>query len=350
MDKRYQVFVSSTFTDLQEERSKILQTLMKMDCIPAGMELFPAADEEQFEFIKKVIDDCDYYLLIIGGRYGSTTKEGISYTEKEYDYAVSKNIKVIALIHKNPDAIPAGKTDRDQKSRKRLEEFRKKVSKGRLVEFWDNSSQLPGMVALNLLHTMKAYPTVGWVRGDQVSNRELLTELNELRKRNEELETSLQKASHSRDSGIGFAGLDETVELSLCLNEGRKPMRAVALTWGNLFARLGSDFLTQPLDHQVHKSLTQILLDDLWIHSLQEQEFHPIFKQLESSGTIDDSDFSKVKFQFLALDLIQVTLGPEIINVASSASTRHREMKWQLTENGYKQFLALKAIKSSKSK
>ena len=53
---------------------------MEMDCIPAGMELFPAADEEQWEFIKRVIDDCDYYVLIIGGRDGSLTPEGISYT------------------------------------------------------------------------------------------------------------------------------------------------------------------------------------------------------------------------------------------------------------------------------
>lgn len=54
------------------------------------MELFPAIDEDQFEFIKKVIDDCDYYLLIIGGRYGSLSDEGVSYTELEYQYAVSK--------------------------------------------------------------------------------------------------------------------------------------------------------------------------------------------------------------------------------------------------------------------
>ena len=71
MEKRYQVFVSSTFADLKEERRKVIQTLMEMDCIPSGMEIFPAADEEQWEFIKKVISDCDYYILIIGGRYGS---------------------------------------------------------------------------------------------------------------------------------------------------------------------------------------------------------------------------------------------------------------------------------------
>ncbi|MGV4033752.1 DUF4062 domain-containing protein [Citrobacter freundii] len=82
MDKRYQVFVSSTFTDLEEERKHVIQTLMEMDCIPAGMELFPAIDEGQWEFIKKVIDDCDYYLLIIGGRYGSVAEDGLSYTEK----------------------------------------------------------------------------------------------------------------------------------------------------------------------------------------------------------------------------------------------------------------------------
>jgi hypothetical protein len=80
MEKHYQVFVSSTYADLQEERSHVFRTLMEMDCIPAGMELFPAIDEEQFEFIKKVIDDCDCYLLIIGGRYGSLTPEDISYT------------------------------------------------------------------------------------------------------------------------------------------------------------------------------------------------------------------------------------------------------------------------------
>jgi hypothetical protein len=47
MDKRYQVFVSSTYADLQHERQRVIQALMEMDCIPSGMELFPAADEEQ---------------------------------------------------------------------------------------------------------------------------------------------------------------------------------------------------------------------------------------------------------------------------------------------------------------
>lgn len=67
-DKRYQVFVSSTYDDLQDERKEVMQALLELDCIPAGMELFPASSEDQWSLIKRVIDDCDYYILIIGGR------------------------------------------------------------------------------------------------------------------------------------------------------------------------------------------------------------------------------------------------------------------------------------------
>ncbi|MFL9692989.1 DUF4062 domain-containing protein [Aeromonas veronii] len=160
MNKRYQVFVSSTFVDLKDERQKVLQTLMEMDCIPAGMELFPAADEEQWEFIKKVIDDCDYYLLIIGGGYGSIADDGISYTEKEFDYAVSKNIKVIALLHNEPDSLPREKTELDPNNYAKLIQFKNKVRNGRLVRFWESSSQLPGEVALSLNKTIKMYPAI----------------------------------------------------------------------------------------------------------------------------------------------------------------------------------------------
>ncbi len=86
MEKRYQVFVSSTFRDLELERQEVMHALLELDCMPSGMELFPAANETQWNLIKKVIDDCDYYVLILGGRYGSIGPEGISYTEMEYRY------------------------------------------------------------------------------------------------------------------------------------------------------------------------------------------------------------------------------------------------------------------------
>ncbi|MDR9828507.1 DUF4062 domain-containing protein [Vibrio sp. FNV 38] len=70
MDIKHQVFVSSTYKDLIEERKEVIHALLELDCIPAGMELFPATDEDAWSLIKEIIDNCDYYILIIGGKYG----------------------------------------------------------------------------------------------------------------------------------------------------------------------------------------------------------------------------------------------------------------------------------------
>ena len=174
MNKRYQVFVSSTFADLKKERSNVMQTIMEMDCIPAGMELFPATDEEQFEFIKRIIDDCDYYLLIIGGRYGSVTDEGISYTELEYDYAVSIGLKIVAFLHSEPNKLSVERSDIDPVLRNRLQKFRDKVSTGRLVKYWSNAEEIRGLVALSLQKTIKTYPAIGWVRADKATEMQHL--------------------------------------------------------------------------------------------------------------------------------------------------------------------------------
>ena len=121
------MFISSTYADLKDERRNVFQALMEMDCIPAGMELFPASDDDQWEFIRRVIDDCDYYMLILGGRYGSMTTEGISYTEKEFDYAVERGIRVIALVHEEPESLPMTKSELDPATREKLSVFREKV-------------------------------------------------------------------------------------------------------------------------------------------------------------------------------------------------------------------------------
>jgi hypothetical protein len=123
MDKRYQVFISSTFTDLKEERRTVLRSVLMLDHMPAGMELFPATDDAAWQLICDVIDASDYYLLILGGRYGSLDEEGIGFTEKEYLYASSKGIPVVPFLHRNPDNIPRDKTETSPKAWKKLQSF-----------------------------------------------------------------------------------------------------------------------------------------------------------------------------------------------------------------------------------
>jgi len=158
--KRYQVFVSSTFEDLKEERQKVIQAILKAGCIPVGMEYFPAADEEQFSYIKRVIDSSDYCVLLVGGRYGTRAPDKISYTEKEYAYAKKRGLKVIALL----GSPRAGRPRQSPKDMKSLEAFRKKLLGSRLVERWNTIDQLEGMVSRNLDEAIKQYPARGWTR------------------------------------------------------------------------------------------------------------------------------------------------------------------------------------------
>jgi len=127
MDPRYQVFISSTFFDLAEERAAVVSALLQLDAIPAGMELFPAADDDAWTLIERVIDASDYYLLVIGGRYGSIDPvTELSFTEREFDHAVAAHKPVMAFLHEDPDAIPAGKSEKTEEAREKLSAFRNK--------------------------------------------------------------------------------------------------------------------------------------------------------------------------------------------------------------------------------
>lgn len=112
MDKKYPVFVSSTYEDLQDERKKVMEALLQMDCFPIGMEYFNASDESQWDVIKSLIDECDYYVLIVAGRYGSIEEAtGKSYTQKEYEYALSIGVPTIAFLHKDVSTLPKKYTE-----------------------------------------------------------------------------------------------------------------------------------------------------------------------------------------------------------------------------------------------
>ena len=159
-----------------------METILNYDCFPAGMEMFPAMDEEIFKYIKRIIDDSDYYLLIIGGRYGSMSDDGVSWTEKEYDYAVSKGIPVIAFDHKDFTQLPANKTDQDNKKRKKLIAFKKKVSTGRLIKKWSNKDDLALAVATSLKSVLELQPRIGWIRANSIFGSDAQTETERLKK------------------------------------------------------------------------------------------------------------------------------------------------------------------------
>jgi bifunctional DNase/RNase len=168
MDKKYQVFISSTYQDLIEERSEVIKALLELDCIPTGMELFPSADDDQMTYIRKVIDNCDYYILIIGGRYGSLHKSGKSYTQLEYEYAIEMGIPVIAFLHANSSLISLSKSETSLKKKKKLSEFRF-LAESKLCRYWNNPNELGALVGRSLEKQIKERPRNGWVKAYEKS-------------------------------------------------------------------------------------------------------------------------------------------------------------------------------------
>ncbi|MDJ0579713.1 DUF4062 domain-containing protein [Crocosphaera sp.] len=191
--KRLQVFVSSTYLDLIEERQAAVQAILEAKHIPAGMELFTAGDQSQWEVIKHWIDQSDVYLLILGGRYGSIDKKtGKSYTHLEYEYALEKSIPVFSCVLRNPDKRAMDKGDinkyleRDNPSQYTI--FRTLVI-SKLVRFWENSEQIKTSIILTLNEFEKRSDLRGWVRScQQIKLNSIVEEEAKLKKRNEQLD------------------------------------------------------------------------------------------------------------------------------------------------------------------
>lgn len=187
MEKIYKVFVSSTYTDLKEEHKKVTQALLESDCIPTRMEMFHAADKDQWTLIKNVISSCDFYIIILANRYGSVHPETkISYTQMEYEYADKIGIPIFAFFYKNSDGIQTNKED-DDFSQKKLNEFKKRILNERIVKFWVNSYDLSSSVKTTIYKAIKDNPPEGWIRykdivdNDSINTSEMEKQINELK-------------------------------------------------------------------------------------------------------------------------------------------------------------------------
>ena len=90
----------------------------------------------------------------------------MSYTEKEFKYAVKNKIPVLAFLQKDFKSHLVN-ADVDKELMKKLEEFRGKVEKsGRIVKYWDSAQELGSMVLMSLQNAFDLNKRPGWVRAD----------------------------------------------------------------------------------------------------------------------------------------------------------------------------------------
>lgn len=177
------------------------------------MELFPATDIDQLNFIKKVIDDCDYYLLIIGGRYGSISDIGLSYTELEYQYAVEKKKPILAFLHADANKLKLKNVDTDTEKFEKLELFRTTIKSGRIVEFWTSIENLESKALVALANAFNEQPQVGWRRDTGELSLEAQQRLEKVRERydfaRDSYERERKRASEFEEKLKGYEALED---------------------------------------------------------------------------------------------------------------------------------------------
>jgi vacuolar-type H+-ATPase subunit I/STV1 len=301
MKKRYQIFISSTFSDLEKERKAIMEAILSLDCFPTGMEMFPASDSQQFEYIKSIIDESDYYILVMAGRYGSEAEDGKSYTEKEFEYAKEKGIPILAFVMKNLENIPLNKTDQKEKKKKKLEKFRNIAMDNRLAKYWDDYKDLKYEVHDSLSKIFKMNPRVGWIRGNIKNNEQLLRQLNETRQECDKLREKMKKNRKqlqdiNNNKHIGIASKNEKTILKYYhkydqYDDNNLVEKSIEFTWNEIFILLGMEIYKE-----------EFISTDQYMRILEWK----IFEKEDKQGCIDilEDDVIRIQIQLDRLDLI----------------------------------------------
>ena len=324
MDKRFQVFVSSTFTDLREARFEVIQALLELDCIPAGMELFPASDEAKWSLIKRIIDDCDYYVVIIAGRYGSLDGSGISYTEREYDYAVERGIPVLGFVHDEPGDIAVNRSDTDQATRAKLNAFRDKVSK-KMCRGWRTPQELGGVVSRGIVQAMKRFPAEGWVRGRHAHPSEKVKHPSG---RNEHSSKDVEKAPTELPGEALRLAKSYGLRLQVgyyVKRHGTRTLDSVGLSFDEIIWIIGPSMYDEAPESELRRLLAA--------HIAPKPAADDEFETLE----ILDHDFHTIKIQLLAFGIIQKSVRKH--------GLKDRETYWSLTPYGEQYTMELRIIR-----
>lgn len=373
---RYQVFISSTYTDLVEERQALISALLQLRALPAGMELFPAADEEAWGLIKRVIDESDYYLLVIGGRYGSLDKDGVGFTEKEYDYATNQKKPIMAFLHGNPEELPLRSSEGAPEAREKLNAFRRKVESAKHVKFWNSSEDLAGKVALSFATFTSMYPAVGWVPADSGDSAETLAKLAAAQERVEQLEKERVLEAHQPPEGaVGLADGDEKLEVSTAVQATIRNLTYESdtaqtqhrtfkgeLSWNEILFSLGPLLLDEASQEALWRRFGTLISGSFkdYARTSMQSWLDAQIPKSHLLGYDDDTEESKLKVHFQNTisanreDFETAVLQLEALGLIERGKKKRtvsdRQTYWTLTPWGRTRLTQLRAVRTGQSK
>ncbi|MCC6370027.1 MAG: DUF4062 domain-containing protein [Bacteroidia bacterium] len=181
MNKRkFQVFISSTYKYMQDERQNAVEAILLSGNIPAGMELFAANNTSQIETIKNWIQESDIFLLLLGSRYGTIeSRSNVSYIEMEFNYAKQLKKEMFCLITSDEYNDSRRKLFGDDYSEtsnlEKYLQFKEKARKGRIVRFCNDLKDIKLYILESLYSFNNKDISGGWIQySESIQNAELM--------------------------------------------------------------------------------------------------------------------------------------------------------------------------------
>ena len=176
-ERRYQVYLCTAGLDMQPERITLLQTLAGMGFFCWGPEL---RTPQHTAFARRQIDECDYFILLVGGRYGELTPSGVSYMHLEYIYAVTKQKPVLAILHAEPERREAHLREPTDDGRAKLDDFRKRLLQDQILHLtYQDCRDLDTSARLALPRLLEKFPVKGWIRAEQAGHAQPVRSLRQ---------------------------------------------------------------------------------------------------------------------------------------------------------------------------
>lgn len=301
--RKYQFFISSTYKDLVEERQSLVLSLLKLGHFPVGLEVYPTEENNFWPVIQQQINECDYYVVMVGGRYGSLSPMGLSYTHREFVYASTRKKPILALVHDQPQLLPDVKREPTRAGQMQLENFRQLVAKSDMCREWHSLMELRELVRTVVPQFISRHSCDGWVRsGNEIASLETVR----LQKRVEELERELQG---SRDGGrpppAGPFPQQETLSLRYRGNvfvKGNCKLTDLAepLTWGQIFSCVGPVMLDDASEDTLRQALQK------WLSGMALPTAQKVYPNAHavSSVQISIESFNQIKVRLRVLGLI----------------------------------------------
>lgn len=332
-EKRYQVFISSTYNDLQAERAVLTQALPVLGCLPCGLEVNPVG-ASAWTAIKKLIDESDYYLLLVGSRYGSLSPSGISYTHMEYVYAATKQKPILVLMHEAPETRPVEFQEKTPEGRRQFGDFRNLLQKG-LVGRWSDERNLEMAVRQYLPQLIKARPSAGWVKATALSSPEQDREIERLKQRVGELEQEREQWLTQQSGSLGplAQGQDAFEIMYRCKAYAAGNCEDVSartqLTWNNIFLSF-APHLSQP---QHEDFIAARIAERIQEGALKDVQATRPKTHAVTDISIAPLAFNTIKIQFRTLGLIR------------RVPREDNRTWWQLTASGEQQLNLLMTVR-----